>query len=111
MTRREVGPEAVRLTRILRGLRADEAEVAGLLSLMLLQDSRREARTGPAGGLVLLEDQDRRLWDRDEIGEGLEIVRRLPPGADSLQAALAAEHPPPDTSEATHWRRIVELYP
>ncbi len=110
LIRRELCSEAIRLTRILRGLMPDEPEVAGLLSLMLLQDSRREARTGPAGELVLLEDQDRRLWDRDEIEEGLEIVRRLPPGAYALQAAIAAEHARADTSEATDWRRIVELY-
>jgi RNA polymerase sigma-70 factor, ECF subfamily len=110
LIRRELCSEAIRLTRILRGLMPDEPEVAGLLSLMLLQDSRREARTGPAGELVLLEDQDRRLWDRDEIEEGLEIVRRLPPGAYALQAAIAAEHARADSSEATDWRRIVELY-
>jgi RNA polymerase sigma-70 factor (ECF subfamily) len=110
LIRRELCSEAIRLTRILRGLMPDEPEVAGLLSLMLLQDSRREARTGPAGELVLLENQDRRLWDRDEIEEGLEIVRRLPPGAYALQAAIAAEHARADTSEATDWRRIVELY-
>jgi RNA polymerase sigma-70 factor, ECF subfamily len=110
LIRRELCSEAIRLTRILRELMPDEPEVAGLLSLMLLQDSRREARTGPAGELVLLEDQDRRLWDRDEIEEGLEIVRRLPPGAYALQAAIAAEHARADTSEATDWRRIVELY-
>jgi RNA polymerase sigma-70 factor (ECF subfamily) len=110
LIRRELCSEAIRLTRILRELMPDEPEVAGLLSLMLLQDSRREARTGPAGELVLLENQDRRLWDRDEIEEGLEIVRRLPPGAYALQAAIAAEHARADTSEATDWRRIVELY-
>ena len=110
LIRRELCSEAIRLTRILRGLMPDEPEVAGLLSLMLLQDSRREARTGPAGELVLLENPDRRLWDRDEIEEGLEIVRRLPPGAYALQAAIAAEHARADTSEATDWRRIVELY-
>ena len=110
LIRRELCSEAIRLTRILRGLMPDEPEVAGLLSLMLLQDSRREARTGPAGELVLLEDQDRRLWDREEIEEGLEIVRRLPAGAYALQAAIAAEHARADTSEATDWRRIVELY-
>ena len=110
LIRRELCSEAIRLTRILRGLMPDEPEVAGLLALMLLQDSRREARTGPAGELVLLKDQDRRLWDRDEIEEGLEIVRRLPPGAYALQAAIAAEHARADSSEATDWRRIVELY-
>ncbi len=110
LIRRELCSEAIRLTRTLRGLMPDEPEVAGLLSLMLLQDSRREARTSPTGELVLLEDQDRRLWDRDEIEEGLAIVRRLPPGPYALQAAIAAEHARADTSEATDWRRIVELY-
>ncbi len=110
LIRRELCSEAIRLTRILHGLMPDEPEVAGLLSLMLLQDSRREARTGPAGELVLLEDQDRRLWDRDEIEEGLAIVRRLPPGPYALQAAIAAEHARTDTSAATDWCRIVELY-
>ena len=110
LIRRELCSEAIRLTRILRGLMPDEPEVAGLLALMLLQDSRREARTGPAGELVLLEDQDRRLWDRDEIEEGLAIVRRLPDGPYALQAAIAAEHARADSGEATDWPRIVELY-
>ncbi len=110
LIRRELCSEAIRLTRILRALMPDESEVAGLLALMLLQDSRREARTGPAGELVLLEDQDRRLWDRDEIEEGLELVSRLPPGAYAIQAAIAAEHARADSSETTAWPRIAELY-
>ena len=89
----------------------DEPEVAGLLALMLLQDSRRDARTGADGRLVLLEDQDRRLWDKAQIAEGLEIVGRLNVyGSYALQAAIAAEHARAATAEATDWRRIVDLY-
>jgi RNA polymerase sigma-70 factor (ECF subfamily) len=77
---------------------------------MLLQNSRRDARTGPGGELVLLEDQDRRLWRRDEIEEGIEIVRRLPAGPYVLQAAIAAEHARAAAPEATDWRRIADLY-
>ncbi|TML75017.1 MAG: RNA polymerase sigma factor [Actinobacteria bacterium] len=110
LIRRELCSEAIRLARILRELMPDEPEVAGLLALMLLQDSRRDARTGPAGELVLLEDQDRRLWDREEIEEGVEIVRRLPPGVYALQAAIAAEHARADTADATDWLRIAEVY-
>ena len=110
LIRRELCSEAIRLTRILRGLMPDEPEAAGLLALMLLQDSRRDARTGPDGELVLLEDQDRGLWDGDEIEEGIAIVRRLPPGVYALQAAIAAEHARAETAEATDWRRIAELY-
>jgi RNA polymerase sigma-70 factor, ECF subfamily len=110
MIRRELCSEAIRLTRILRRLMPDEPEVAGLLALMLLQDSRRDARAGPAGELVLLEDQDRGLWDRAEIGEGLGIVSRLPVGVYALQAAIAAEHAGAETPAATDWRRISELY-
>src|SRR5207237_2026844 len=108
LIRRELCSEAIRLARILRGLMPDEPEVAGLLALMLLQDSRRDARTGPAGELVLLEDQDRRLWDREEIEEGVEIVRRLPAGVYALQAAIAAAHARADTADATDWLRIAE---
>jgi RNA polymerase sigma-70 factor, ECF subfamily len=110
LVRRELCAEAIRLARVLRVLMPDEPEVAGLLALMLLQDSRRDARTGPDGEPVLLEDQDRGLWDRDEIAEGLEIVERLPPGPYVLQAAIAAEHARAATPEATDWRRIADLY-
>jgi RNA polymerase sigma-70 factor (ECF subfamily) len=88
----------------------DEAEAAGLLALMLLQDSRRDARTGPDGELVLLENQDRRLWDRAQIEEGIDLVARLPVGPYALQAAIAAEHARAATPEATDWRRIVDFY-
>jgi RNA polymerase sigma-70 factor (ECF subfamily) len=88
----------------------DEAEAAGLLALMLLQDSRREARIGPDGELVLLEEQDRGLWDRAEIEEGLMLAGRLPAGAYALQAAVAAEHARAPTPAATDWQRIAFLY-
>jgi RNA polymerase sigma-70 factor (ECF subfamily) len=110
LVRRELCSEAIRLARVLRTLMPDESEVAGLLALMLLQDSRRDARTGPEGKLVLLEDQDRGLWDRGQIEEGLAIVERLPPGPYALQAAIAAEHARAASGEATDWRRIADLY-
>jgi RNA polymerase sigma-70 factor, ECF subfamily len=111
LVRRELCAEAIRLARVLRSLMPDEPEAAGLLALMLLQDSRRDARTGPDGRLVLLEDQDRRLWDRAQIEEGLDLVGRLKVyGPYALQAAIAAEHARAATAEATDWRRIVDLY-
>jgi RNA polymerase sigma-70 factor, ECF subfamily len=110
LVRRELCAEAIRLARVLRSLMPDEPEVAGLLALMLLQDSRRDARTGPDGQLVLLEDQDRRLWDHAQIEEGLDLVGRLTIGPYALQAAIAAEHARAATPEATDWRRIVDLY-
>ena len=110
LVRRELCAEAIRLTRVLRSLMPDEPEVAGLLALMLLQDSRRDARTGLDGALVLLEDQDRRLWDRAQIEEGIDLVDRLPVGPYVLQAAIAAEHARAATPEATDWRRIVDFY-
>ena len=110
LVRRELCAEAIRLTRVLRSLMPDEPEVAGLLALMLLQDSRRDARTGPDGELILLEDQDRRLWDRAQIEEGIGLVDRLPLGPYALQAAVAAEHARAATPDATDWRRIVDFY-
>jgi RNA polymerase sigma-70 factor, ECF subfamily len=110
LVRRELCLEAIRLTRVLRALMPDEPEVAALLALMLLQDSRRDARTGPGGELVLLEDQDRTLWRRDQIEEGIEIAGRLPPGPYALQASIAAEHARAATPEATDWSRIADLY-
>jgi RNA polymerase sigma-70 factor (ECF subfamily) len=110
LVRRELCAEAIRLTRVLRTLMPDEPEVAGLLALMLLQNSRRDARTGPGGELVLLGEQDRSLWRWDEIAEGLELVARLPPGIYALQAAIAAEHARSATRESTDWARIAALY-
>jgi RNA polymerase sigma-70 factor (ECF subfamily) len=110
LVRRDLCAEAIRLARVLRGLMPDEPEAAGLLALMLLHDSRRDARTGPGGELVLLEDQDRSLWDREEIDEGMELIRRLPPGPYVLQAAIAAEHARASRAADTDWRRIADLY-
>jgi RNA polymerase sigma-70 factor, ECF subfamily len=110
LVRRDLCAEAIRLTRVLRALMPDEPEVAGLLALLLLQDSRRDARTGPAGEMVLLTDQDRTLWDRDEIEEGIELGSRLRPGPYVLQAAIAAEHARAPTPKATDWHRIADLY-
>jgi len=101
--------EAIRLGKLLAVLMPDEAEVFGLLALMLLQDSRREARTGRDGELVLLEDQDRSLWNLDRIGEGLRVLERAVslrrPGPYQLQAAIAAAH-----AEERPWTEIVVLY-
>jgi RNA polymerase sigma-70 factor, ECF subfamily len=110
LVRRELCAEAIRLARVLRSLMPDEPEAAGLLALMLLQDSRRDARTGPDGELVLLEEQDRGLWDREQIEEGLGLVERLPPGPYALQAAIAAQHARAVSPEATDWARIADLY-
>ncbi|HSE80106.1 MAG TPA: sigma-70 family RNA polymerase sigma factor [Gaiellaceae bacterium] len=110
LVRRELCAEAIRLARVLRGLMPDELEVAGLLALMLLQNSRRDARTGLDGELVLLGEQDRSLWHRDEIAEGLDLAARLPPGTYALQAAIAAEHARAATPESTDWARIAALY-
>jgi RNA polymerase sigma-70 factor (ECF subfamily) len=110
LIRRELCVEAIRLARVLRALMPDEPEVAGLLALMLLQDSRADARTGATGELVLLEDQDRSRWEGEKIAEGLELLRGLPPGIYALQAAIAAEHARSPTAAATDWARIAELY-
>ena len=111
LVRRDLCAEAIRLGRVLRELMPDEAEVAGLLALMLLHDSRRDARVDGDGRLVLLEDQDRALWHRDQIGEGLALISSpLPAGVYVLQAAIAAEHARAATPEATDWSRIAWLY-
>jgi RNA polymerase sigma-70 factor (ECF subfamily) len=91
-----------------------EPEVMGLLALMLLQESRREARTSPSGDVVLLEDQDRSLWNRDYIDEGLALVERALSsrrfGPYTLQAAIAAVHAQAASAAATDWAQIVALY-
>ena len=106
--------EAVRLARILATLMPDEPEVAGLLALLLLTESRRASRTRPDGSLVLLGEQDRRQWDRGLIEEGHGIVRRClrrnRPGAYQLQAAINAVHADAATLEQTDWPQIVALY-
>lgn len=91
-----------------------EAEVIGLLALMLLQESRRAARTSPSGELILLENQDRSLWNRGQIAEGVELVERALRsgrfGAYTVQAAIAAVHAQAESSAATDWREIVARY-
>ncbi|MEK6336490.1 MAG: RNA polymerase sigma factor [Acidobacteriota bacterium] len=113
VTRAELTGEAIRLGRLLTELRP-EPEVIGLLSLMLLQESRHAARTSPTGELILLENQDRSLWNREQIAEGLALLekalksRRF--GAYTLQAAIAAVHAEAESIAATDWRQIVGLY-
>jgi RNA polymerase sigma-70 factor, ECF subfamily len=114
LQRRGLSGEAIRLARLTVRLMPDEAEATGLLALMLLQDSRGEARTDDRGDIVLLEDQDRGTWDREEIAEGLTLVetalRSAPPGPYALQAAIAAVHAQALTAAATDWRQIAALY-
>jgi RNA polymerase sigma-70 factor (ECF subfamily) len=109
LMRRDLCAEAIRLGKLLCVLMPDEPEAFGLLALLLLQDSRREARVGPGGELVLLEDQDRALWDRAEIDEGLRLLERARafrrPGAYQLQAAIAAGH-----AQSSDWATIAALY-
>jgi len=113
VTRAELTGEAIRLGRLLTELRP-EPEVMGLLSLMLLQESRHAARTSPTGELILLENQDRSLWNREQIAEGVALVekalksRRF--GSYTLQAAIAAVHAEAESAAVTDWRQIVALY-
>jgi RNA polymerase sigma-70 factor (ECF subfamily) len=113
VTRAELTGEAIRLGRLLAELRP-EPEMMGLLSLMLLQESRRAARTSPTGELILLENQDRALWNREQINEGVALLekalksRRF--GAYTIQAAIAAVHAEAESVAATDWRQIVALY-
>ena len=117
VTRAELTGEAIRLGRLLMELRP-EPEVMGLLALMLLQESRRAARTSPTGELILLENQDRALWNREQIAEGVALLekalnygqksRRF--GPYTLQAAIAAVHAEAESVAATDWRQIVALY-
>jgi RNA polymerase sigma-70 factor, ECF subfamily len=113
VTRAELTWEAIRLGRLLTDLRP-EPEVLGLLALMLLQESRRAARTSPTGELILLENQDRSLWNREQIAEGVALLekalksRRF--GAYTLQAAIAAVHAEAESVAVTDWRQIVALY-
>lgn len=113
LTRADLSGEAIRLGRLLAALLPDPESV-GLLALMLLQESRRQARTTPEGDLVLLEDQDRTRWDVGLISEGVALVERVreagPAGPYTLQAAIAAAHANAATPDATDWRRIASLY-
>ena len=114
LIREDLCAEAIRLGRLLAELMPDEAEVMGLLALMLLAESRRAARATPGGGVVLLPGQDRGLWDRDLIAEGQAIVRqclrRDQPGPYQIQAAINAVHTDAPAAAATDWRQILQLY-
>jgi RNA polymerase sigma-70 factor (ECF subfamily) len=113
LTRADLSAEAIRLGRLLLEL-APEPEVMGLLALMLLQESRRAARTSPTGELILLENQNRSLWNRQLMAEGVKLVeqallsRRF--GPYTLQAAIAAVHSEASSAVSTDWPQIVALY-
>lgn len=114
LQRVELTREALRLTRILHGLRPADGEVTGLLALMLLTDARRAARTRPDGALVPLDEQDRGLWDAAAIAEGVALVTgslaTSAPGPYQIQAAIAAVHDEAARPQDTDWRQILGLY-
>jgi RNA polymerase sigma-70 factor (ECF subfamily) len=114
LVRGDLADEAIRLARILHRLLPNEREAAGLLALMLLVDARRDARTGPDGQLVLLDEQDRSRWDRAFIEEGRRLVVTAlqggPPGPYALQAAIAAVHDEAADVATTDWPQVVALY-
>ena len=114
LTRYDLSGEAIRLGKLLMELLPAEPEILGLLALMLLQDSRRAARTTAEGDLILLDEQDRSLWNRDQINEGITLVKRALGlsgfGVYTLQAAIAAIHAEAPSTDATDWQEIVGLY-
>jgi predicted RNA polymerase sigma factor len=114
LNRGDLTSEAIRLTRIVRRLLPDDSEVSGLLALMLLTDARRSARSSPRGELIPMAEQDRSLWNADEIAEGVALITaalpRGPIGPYQLQAAIAAVHDEAPAAEATDWPQIVALY-
>ncbi|WP_228778896.1 RNA polymerase sigma factor [Methylobacter sp. BlB1] len=114
LTRYDLSGEAIRLGRLLIELLPEESEACGLLALMLLHDSRRTARTSANGDLILLDEQDRALWNRDQITEGLELVMRAfrskSIGSYTLQAAIAAVHAQAPNAGETDWPEIAGLY-
>ncbi len=119
LIRRDLCSEAIRLARLLHELLPEHTEANGLLALLLLQDSRRDARVGPRGELILLEDQDRSRWDQAEIDEGLDLVDTAfgrvsagggTPGPYLLQAAISAVHARSANADATAWSVIAGLY-
>jgi RNA polymerase sigma factor (sigma-70 family) len=114
LVRTDLTSEAIRLTRELLRVVPDDGEVAGLLALMLLTDARRAARTDRDGGIVPLTEQDRTLWDADEIAEGVALVTgslaSKPLGPYQVQAAIAAVHDEAERVEDTDWRQILALY-
>ena len=114
LVREDLCAEAVRLARLMAELMPDEPEVMGLLALLLLIQSRRAARTGPDDDLIVLSDQERKLWDAGLITEGQAIVRaclrRNQPGPYQIQAAINAVHSDAATAADTDWRQILQLY-
>ncbi|MGP4006271.1 RNA polymerase sigma factor [Streptomyces sp. 4N124] len=114
LQRRDLAGEAIRLTRTAHRLLPDSGEVSGLLALMLLTDARRDARTGPHGELVPLDEQDRERWDKAAIDEGVALVTRAlargPAGPYQVRAAIAAVHDEAPSAEATDWHEILGLY-
>jgi RNA polymerase sigma-70 factor (ECF subfamily) len=113
LTRHDLSEEAIRLGRLIVDLHPD-SEAIGLLALMLLQESRRVARASPTGDVILLEDQDRSLWNQAQIREGRSLLERAlaapPIGPYTIQAAIAAVHADAANASATDWDQIVELY-
>ena len=113
LTRHDLSAEAIRLGRLLVEL-LPEPEAVGLLALMLLHDARRSARASSDGELLLLEEQDRSLWNREQIDEGRRLVEQAlssqPVGRYALQAAIAAVHAESPNAASTDWRQIVGLY-
>jgi predicted RNA polymerase sigma factor len=114
LQRGELATEGIRLARLLAELMPDDGETVGLLALMLLLDSRRSARTRADGSLIELAEQDRELWDRAFIDEGVALITdslaRLPIGPYQVQAAIAALHAEAPTAAETDWAQIVALY-
>jgi predicted RNA polymerase sigma factor len=114
LRRADLSHEAIRLTRIVRGLQPEDTEVAGLLALMLLTDARRAARTNAEGELIPLARQDRTLWDQQQIEEGVALISATLPkgslGPYQLQAAIAAIHDEAASAEETDWPQILALY-
>ena len=114
LQRRDLAGEAIRLTRTVHRLLPGTGEVTGLLALMLLTDARREARTGPHGDLVPLDEQDRDRWDKAAIEEGVALITHAlssgPAGPYQLRAAIAAVHDEAPSADATDWREILGLY-
>ncbi|MGO9469269.1 MAG: RNA polymerase sigma factor [Isosphaeraceae bacterium] len=114
LCRSDLSREAMRLTRIVHDLQPDDTEVAGLLALMLLTDARRQARTGAGGELIPLAQQDRALWDQQQIAEGIALISATLPkgsvGPYQLQAAIAAVHDEAARADDTDWPQILALY-
>ena len=114
LTAPELSGEAIRLTRWLHRLLPQDPEITGLLALMLLTDARRDARTGPDGSLIPLDEQDRSRWDRDRIAEGVTLLSAVLPagqvGPYQVQAAIAAVHDEAESMKATDWPQILGLY-